>query len=109
MQEESNRNAIEESNRNTINGIIVNDFINGILDRRFFPWKNIKEAHTLCRIAIENSLSKNPDIKKLISDNSWIKDLILDHALLKLHFFGILAEMDDSNKKDKPVIKNYMF
>lgn len=99
----------EESNRNALNEIIINTFIDGVLDKRFFPWKNIKEAHTLCRIAIENSLSKNPDIQKIISDNSWIKDLILDHALLKLHFFGILAEMDDSNKKDKPVIKNYMF
>jgi len=54
---------------------------------------------TLCREAIEKHLSQNPDIKNLIMQNNeqwiWIKELIVNYTLLKMHHHALLWEIDD--------------
>jgi len=78
---------------------LIKAFINGFLDKRTGPYKKLKAVDTLCRVAIENHLSQNPDIKNLIIHNNeqsvWIKELLVNYTLLKMHHHALLWEIDE--------------
>jgi len=78
---------------------LIKSFINGFIDKRTSPYKNLKAANTLCREAIEKGLSENQDIKKLINhnNNEYVKELIINYMLLKMHCHALLWEIDDHN------------
>ena len=77
---------------------LIKSFMNGFLDKRISSYKSLKAADALCRETIERHLSKNPDIKNLIIQNSdqwlWIKELIVNYTLLKMHHHALLWEID---------------
>ncbi len=77
---------------------LIKAFISGFLDKRTGPYKKLKAVDTLCREAIEKHLSQHPDIKTLITHNKeqevWIKDLIVNYTLLKMHHHALLWEID---------------
>lgn len=78
---------------------LIKAFINGFLDKRTGPYKSLKAVDTLCREAIEKTLSQNSDINNLIIHNNeqgiWIKDLIVNYTLLKMHHHALLWEIDE--------------
>ena len=77
---------------------LIKSFIRGFLDKRTGPYKNLKEANALCLEAIEKGLSQNQDIKNFISQNNewiWIKELIVNYTILKMHHHALLWEIDD--------------
>lgn len=75
-------------------------FVHGFLDKRTGAYQSLKTADALCRQAVENSLSKNPEIKKIIAcnngDSLWIKELVVNYILLKMHHHAVLWEIDDN-------------
>lgn len=83
----------------TKNYRLIKAFTNGFLDKRMNSYKRLKDADSLCRESIEKLLSENTDIKKLIiPDNEqwvWIKELIVNYTLLKMHHHAILWEIDN--------------
>lgn len=96
----------QESNRNTT---LINAFMNGFLDKRKIPYMEINKAHAICRTIIENRLSENSDIKKLIGDNDFVKDLLINCTLLKIHFHGVLGEIEDSEKNNTKIQRPHYF
>ena len=78
---------------------LVKAFINGFLDKRTWPYKRLKAVDTLCREAIEKTLFQNSEINNLIIHNNeqgiWIKDLIVNYTLLKMHHHALLWEIDE--------------
>ena len=81
----------------TKNHRLIKAFIHSFLDKRTGPYKNLKAANTLCRKAIEKGLSQNQDIKNLINQNNneYVKELIINYMLLKMHCHALLWEIDD--------------
>lgn len=83
----------------TKNHRLIKSFIHSFLDKRTSPYKNLKAANALCREAIENSLSQNQDIKNLINqnqnNNEYVKELVINYMLLKMHCHALLWEIDD--------------
>lgn len=94
MQEESKRNAI-----------LVETFTKGFLCKTKLPCLEIKKAHGVCRKAIENKLLENSDIKEIIGNNEWIKELIVNYTLLRTHFHGVFGEMDYAHRKETKIDK----
>ena len=88
MQEESKRNAI-----------LIERFTQEFLNKKKLPYREIRKAHGVCRQALEKSLRENSDVNEIIAANDWIKDLIVNNTLLKIHFFGVLGEMEYEHKK----------
>ena len=86
---------------------LIKEFINGSLDKRTGAYKSLKAVNTLCREAIEKHLSQNSDIKNLIIHNKeqevWIKELIVNYTLLKMHHHALLWEID-AHKPQLPKI-----
>ena len=78
---------------------LIKAFINGFLDKRTGPYKSLKAVDTLCREAIEKNLSQNSDINNLIIHNNeqgiWVKELIVNYTLLKMHHHALLWEIDE--------------
>ena len=78
---------------------LIKAFINGFLDKRTGPYKKLKAVDSLCREAIEKHLSQNADIKNLVIQNNehwvWIKEFIVNYALLKMHHHALLWEIDE--------------
>ena len=78
---------------------LIKTFINGFLDRRTWPYKSLRAVDSLCREAIEKNLSCNSDIQNLILHNNgqeiWIKELIINYTLLKMHHHALLWEIDE--------------
>lgn len=81
----------------TKNHRLIKSFINGFIDKRTGPYKNLKAANTLCREAIEKGLSQNQDINNLINQNNneYVKELVINYMLLKMHCHALLWEIDD--------------
>lgn len=81
------------------NYYLIKTFINGFLDKRTGPYKKLKAVDSLCREAIEMHLSQNADIKNLITQNNehwvWIKEVIVNYTLLKMHHHALLWEIDE--------------
>jgi hypothetical protein len=77
---------------------LIKTFINGFLDRRASPYKRLRAVDSLCREAIEKNLTCNSDIQNLITRNhehgAWIKELIVNYTLLKMHHHALLWEID---------------
>lgn len=69
------------------------------LDKRTGPYKSLKAANTLCRKSIAERLFQNPKIKNLILQNNeqstWMRELVIDYTLLKMHQSALLWEIDD--------------
>ena len=78
---------------------LIKAFINRFLDKRTAPYKKLKAVNTLCREAIEKNLSQDSDIKNLIIHNNeqivWIKELIVNYTILKMHHHALLWEIDE--------------
>jgi hypothetical protein len=79
--------------------LLIKSFIHNLLDKRTGPYKNLKAANSLCREAIEKGLSHNKDIKNLINQNNneYVKEIIVNYMLLKMHCHALLWEIDDHN------------
>ncbi|MBL8676838.1 MAG: hypothetical protein JNJ47_05385 [Alphaproteobacteria bacterium] len=81
------------------NHYLIKAFINEFLDKRTGLYKKLKAVNTLCRVAIEQHLSQDPDIKNLVVHNNeqgiWIKELIVNYTLLKMHHHALLWEIDE--------------
>ncbi len=78
---------------------IIKKALNEFLDKRTGPYKSLKVANTLCRKSIAERLFQNPKIKNLILQNneqsSWMKELIVDYALIKMQQNALWWEIDD--------------
>lgn len=89
---------------------LINSFINGFLDKRISSYKSLKAANALCRETIERHLSQNPDIKNLIIQNSeqwtWVKELIVNYTLLKMHHHALLWEINDHKPLPQETLHN---
>ena len=85
------------------NDLLIKEFVNGFLDKRTSSYKNLKAADNLCREYIEKRLAENQDIKKLINNTDqkwgWIKELIVNYTLLKMHHHAVLWEINDHKPK----------
>ncbi len=84
---------------------LIKSFINGFIDKRTGPYKNLKAANSLCREAIEKGLSQNQDIKNLINQNNneYVKEIIINYMLLKVHCHALLWEIDDHKPQHEEV------
>lgn len=77
---------------------LIKKFLNESIDKRTAPYKGLKAVNTLCRKSVEERLFHNPKIKNLILQNNeqsiWMKELIVDYTLLKMHLHALLWEID---------------
>lgn len=82
----------------------IKTFINGFLDKRTWPYKSLRAVDGLCREAIEKNLSDDLDIQNLIihtkEQGAWIKELIVNYTLLKMHHHALLWEIDEHKQED---------
>jgi len=90
---------------------LIKAFINEFLDKRTGPYKTLKAADTLCRESIEKHLSQNSDINNLSIQNNeqwvWIKELIVNYTLLKMHHHALLWEIDDHKPQLRETFRSY--
>lgn len=56
---------MQDSSRNHYR--LVERFVHGCLDKRTGPYKSLKRADASCREAVEDVLSKNQELKKVIA------------------------------------------
>lgn len=94
MQEQSKTNAI-----------IIDRFTKEFLNKKKLPYREMAKAHGMFRKAVENSLRENADINEIIADNDWIKQLIVNNTLLRAHFYGMLGELEYSQKQETKIDK----
>lgn len=76
---------------------LIKTFTNELLDKRMNSYKRLKTANSLCRQSIEKHLSEHADLKKFIDHDEqwiWIKELIVNYTLLKMHHHALLWEID---------------
>jgi hypothetical protein len=68
------------------------------IDKRNGQFQALKAANRVCRTYIENKLSQNLDLQKIISLNTeaslLLKDLIVDNTLLKMNHLAVLWEIN---------------
>ena len=78
---------------------LIKKALSEFLDKRTGPYKSLKAANTLCRKSIAERLFQNPKIKNLILQNNeqspWMKELIVDYALIKMQQNALWWEIND--------------
>ena len=78
---------------------LIKSFIDAFLDKRTIPYKNLKAAVRFSREVIEKRLSQSSEINNLILQDKersvWLRELIINYTLLKIHHHIILWGIDD--------------
>lgn len=86
---------------------LIKRFIDSFLDKRTIPYKNLKTAARLSREVIENRLSQNSEINNLIlqdkEESVWLRELIINYTLLKLHHHALDWEIDDHKPQPEKI------
>ena len=78
---------------------LIQRFAQEVINKKYAPYRALKEANKACRIYIENKLSKSSTLQKNMPLNNeqslLFKELIVNNTLLKMHHHAVLWEIED--------------
>jgi len=74
------------------------EFTHEAINRKYAPYKALKDAHTTCRTYVEKKIARDAVIQRIISADTpqpfLIKELIINYTLLKMHNHAVLWEIE---------------